>query len=278
MGNNALLAMTLMAAAGVSAVAQPAPAPPAPPPARNSMGVYVTRGPRLGVGVVDIDSERAKTLKLKETRGAEVTMVSDGTPAAKAGIHVGDVILEYNGQPVQGKEELQRLVRETPPGHQVNIGLWRNGAPLSVTATVEEGMLPNFDTETWPFNGNMPPMPAMPQMPAFDIPRMITTFQSSALGTDCETLGSNSQLADFFGVKDGLLVRSVSHNSAAEKAGVKAGDVIVKLGDTHIANNRDLSAALRSSGSSGTIPLTVIRNKHEMALNLSLQETGRERF
>jgi len=277
MGKNYLLTMTLLAGAGIAAMAQPTPPPqpPAPPRARGSMGVFVTRGPRLGVGVVDIDSDRAKALKLKEPHGAEVTMVSEGTPAAKAGIQVGDVILEYNGQPVQGKEELQRLVRETPPGHQAKIALWRNGAPLTVTATVEEGMIPNFDSNSWPFGDNMPPMPPMPSI---DIPRMVTTFQSTALGTDCETLGSDSQLAEFFGVKDGLLVRSVMRNSPAEKAGVKAGDVIVKLGDSHIATNRDLSAALRTGRSGGAVPLTVVRNKHEMALSVTLQESGREHF
>jgi serine protease Do len=277
MGTKYLLTMALLAGAGMNVMAQPTPPPqpPAPPRARGSMGVFVTRGPRLGVGVVDIDPDRAKALKLKEPHGAEVTMVSEGTPAAKAGIHVGDVILEYNGQPVQGKEELQRLVRETPPGHQVKIALWRNGAPLTVTATVEEGMIPNFDSDNWPFGANMPPMPPMPSI---DIPRMVTTFQSTALGTDCETLGPDSQLAEFFGVKDGLLVRSVMRNSPAEKAGVKAGDVIVKLGDAHIATNRDLSAALRASRSGGTIPLTVVRNKHEMALSVTLQENGREHF
>ena len=275
MGKKYLSTMMLLAGAGVTVMAQPTPpAQPVPPRAHGSM-VFAMRGPRLGVGVMDIDADRAKTLKLREIRGAEVTRVDDGTPAAKAGIKVGDVILEYNGQPVQGKEELQRLVRETPPGHQAKIALWRNGAPLTVTATVEEGMIPNFDSNSWPFGDNMPPMPPMPSI---DIPRMVTTFQSTALGTDCETLGSDSQLAEFFGVKDGLLVRSVMRNSPAEKAGVKAGDVIVKLGDSHIATNRDLSAALRTGRSGGAVPLTVVRNKHEMALSVTLQESGREHF
>jgi serine protease Do len=283
MGKKYLSTMMLLAGAGVTVMAQPTPpAQPVPPRTHGSM-VIAMRGPRLGVGVMDIDADRAKALKLREIRGAEVTRVDDGTPAAKAGIKAGDVILEYNGQPVQGTEELIRMVRETPLGRQVKVDLWRNGAPLSVMVTVEEGPLPNSDGDNWPFGGNMPSlpsMPSMPPMPYFEIPRMVTTFQSAGLGTDCESLSStsSSQLAEFFGVKDGLLVRSVVHNSPAEKAGVKAGDVIVKLGDSHIATNRELSAALRANRGNAAVPLTVVRNKHEMALTITLQDSGREHF
>jgi len=239
------------------------------------MRALVARGTYLGVGVVDVNSERAKTLTLKEPRGAEVTMVNEGTPAAKAGIKTGDVILEYNGQPVQGTTELQRLVRETPAGRQVKIELWRNGAPMAVDATVEEGK--GAYSYNWPFGDiKIPPIPAMPSI---DIPRMVTTFQTAALGVECESLASGSQLAEFFGVKDGLLVRSVSRNSVAEKAGIKAGDVIVKLGDTHTGNNRDLAAALRANRTKGAFPAAVMRNKREMALTVTLEDSGRqERF
>jgi serine protease Do len=80
-------------------------------------------GTYLGVGVVDVDSERARTLKLKEDRGVEITSVTEGGPADKAGIKQGDVVLEYNGQAVDGMTQFQRLVRETPASRQVKIGL-----------------------------------------------------------------------------------------------------------------------------------------------------------
>jgi serine protease Do len=266
--------LPLAMAGALQCVAQPTPTPA--PPRPHGMGLWVARGPRLGVGVMDIDADRAKALNLKDAHGAEVTRVEDGTPAAKAGIRAGDVIQDYNGQSVQGSEDLQRLVRETPLGRQVKISLWRNGAPVTVTATIEEGTIPNMDTDNWPFSGNMPPFPPMPPI---DIPRMVTTFQSSTLGTECEALGANPQLAEYFGVKDGLLVRSVKKESVAEKAGIKAGDVIVKIGDMRIANTRDLSAALRSvRANSTTVPMTVMRNRREVALAVNLQESGRERF
>ena len=75
----------------------------------------------------DIDADSAKKFNLKEVRGVEITQVEENSPAAKAGIKEGDVVLEYNGQPVEGGEQLSRLVRETPIGRQVKVGVWRNG-------------------------------------------------------------------------------------------------------------------------------------------------------
>ena len=63
--------------------------------------------------------------------------VDENSPAAKAGIKEGDVVLEYNGQPVEGGEQLSRLVRETPIGRQVKVGVWRNGSMQTLTAGVE---------------------------------------------------------------------------------------------------------------------------------------------
>src|SRR5579885_1924952 len=82
----------------------------------------------LGIAVRDIDPEHAKSLNVKEVRGAEITRVEDNSPAAKAGVKQGDVVLDYNGTPVEGVEQFVRMVRETPPGHTVKLVIWRNGA------------------------------------------------------------------------------------------------------------------------------------------------------
>src|SRR5690349_20232446 len=107
--------------------------------AQSTRSVQVLRNERawLGIGVKDIDAESAKKFNLKEVRGVEITNVEENSPAAKAGIKEGDVVVEYNGQPVEGGEQLSRLVRETPIGRNVKIGVWRGGSLQTIAATVE---------------------------------------------------------------------------------------------------------------------------------------------
>ncbi|HET8547906.1 MAG TPA: PDZ domain-containing protein, partial [Bryobacteraceae bacterium] len=99
--------------------------------ADNHVQVFVggaRGGSYLGIGVAEIDAERAKALSLKEEQGVEITRVEDDSPAAKAGLRVGDVVLQYNGQRVEGTEQFMRLVRETPAGREVRLLVSRNGS------------------------------------------------------------------------------------------------------------------------------------------------------
>src|SRR4051794_20311312 len=92
--------VTLWLLAGaIGCFAQPEPPQP---PRFSKVEMFGGASSFLGVGVVEVDAERAKELKLKEERGVEVKSVEDGSPAAKAGVKVGDVVLDYNGQHVEG--------------------------------------------------------------------------------------------------------------------------------------------------------------------------------
>ncbi len=221
----------------------------------------------LGIGVADITAERAKALNLKEQRGAEVTNMTPDSPASKAGIKEGDVVLEYDGTAVQGVEQLTRLVRETPVGRQVKISVWRNGAAQTLTATIEarKGTVIQSDG----FDIAVPTF----RLPAINGPFRLT-WQTPVLGIEGESLRSEQQLAEFFGVKDGVLVKSVGKNSAAEKAGVKAGDVVVKVDDTTVSSSQEITRALRALGSKRTFTVTVVRNKKEMPLTVTMEERG----
>src|SRR5262245_54536775 len=92
----------------------------------------------LGVDIQDITPERATALKLKEERGVEVTMVDADAPAGKAGIRERDVILEFNGTAVESEEQLRRLIRETPPGRTVAIGISRDGNPMKISVQLAD--------------------------------------------------------------------------------------------------------------------------------------------
>jgi len=235
-------------------------------------------GSYLGVGVADINADRAKALKLKEERGVEITRVEDNSPAAKAGLKTGDVVLEYNGQRLEGTEQFVRMVHETPEGRQVRLVVSRDGSTETVTATVtarkgggiftgEPFTGERFDNEK--FRAQMDKLQQqLRSMP--DIPRVTTSWQSGSLGVVAEPL--ESQLAEYFGVKEGVLVRSVSKDSAAEKAGVKAGDVILKIDEAKVTTPREITNAIRNLGSKSTFPVTVVRNHKEMSVSVTVSE------
>ena len=226
----------------------------------------------LGIGVENVDGERAKALNLKEERGAYVTSVMPNTPAAKAGLKESDVILEYNGRRVEGKDELIQMVRETPPGKSVKIFVGRNGALLNLWATVESHKVMESEDGGW--SVNLPTIPTLPtiNIPPIDIPRMITVMQNTTLGIEGEGLAQQPQLAEFFGVKDGVLIKSVVKGSPAERAGMKAGDVIVKIGDNKVAAWRDVASALRYAQPGRTLAVIVVRNRRETPLNVTIEE------
>ena len=246
---------------------EPQPAPPGPE------RVMVTRGSGsfLGIGVQEIDSERAKALNLREERGVEVTRVEDDSPAAKGGIKTGDVVLEYNGDKVEGVEGFMRMVRETPPGREVKLSITRNGVPQQLA--MKTGSRKTWMTTRYGDAAALElPHVDFPEINVPDVPRAFMSWRSSIVGIEAESL--DSQLAEYFGVKEGVLVRSVVRGSSAEKAGLRAGDVIVKVDDTRVTSPREISANIRSSRARKAVPVQVIRDKREVTLQLPVDDAS----
>ena len=275
MRTSSVIAFVAAALVSCSAFAQQEAAPRA----HRAQGYVVEKvsSGYLGIGGLDISPERAKALNLKEERGVEVSSLAEDGPAAKAGIKQGDVVLEFNGQPVEGTAQFQRLVRETPVGRQVKIAVWRAGALQTLTATVGENRLTTLlapGNGDWDLMPNMLAMPNMPAMPNIDIPRFNMSSQNPMLGIVGEPLGHEDQLAEFFGVQDGILVRSVKRGSAADKAGIKAGDVITKVDDSKVATSTEITRVLRGLKSKKTFGVTVVRNRKEMPLTVTIESTG----
>ncbi|HUA61739.1 MAG TPA: PDZ domain-containing protein [Verrucomicrobiae bacterium] len=236
-----------------------------------------TNGSRLGIGAQDVTADRAKVLKLKEARGVEVTMVGDNTPASRAGLRPGDAIVEFNAKPVAGLQELLRMLGGTPAGSEVKLGVWRNGHLTTIAAVTERQTYLETPAGTIDFGGvtvTIPPIPPMPPLPnvSIDIPTIVAMVHCTSLGVDEETLQPDGQLADFFGVREGVLVKAVSHDSPAEKAGMKAGDVIVKVGDSKVASTRDVNVALREARPDRSLTVMVMRNRKETSLNVNLED------
>lgn len=229
-------------------------------------------GSYLGVDTRDITPDRLADLHLKDERGVEVTMVDQDAPAGKAGLKEHDVIVTLNGSDVQSVEQLRRMIRETPPGRTVTLGVSRSGQMMTLKAELadrKKSFAYDFGSDGKKFKFNMPAMPAMPDI---DIPVSIVVVHSSMRsGLMVENL--TPQLGNFFGAKngEGVLVRSVEKGSRAEKAGFRAGDVIVKINGEPIHDSGDFSHALRSH-KDNTANISVIRDKKEQNLTITLPE------
>jgi serine protease Do len=222
----------------------------------------------LGVDIADVSPERLGELKLKEEHGAEVTMVDQDAPAGKAGLREHDVIVSLNGTAVESTAQLRRMIKETPPGRVVSLGVSRDGQPMTIKVQLAD----RRKSMAWePHMPQMPEIPQIPTMPDFDMPvSVVVVHQSARSGLMVENI--TPQLGDFFGVKggNGVLVRSVEKGSRGEKAGFRAGDVVVKVNNQPVHDTSDFTHALRSSSGGGPASVTVMREKREQNLTLTL--------
>jgi serine protease Do len=256
-----------------------APAPPAR--ATGTMQMYgLGSGSYLGVGVAEVSAERVKALKLKEERGVEVTKIDDDSPALKAGLKAGDVVLDYNGQRIEGTEQFVRMVKETPEGRQVRLLISRDGNTQTLTATIaaRKGLEPFFAAKVDQARLQADMQAAQADMQKaqekfrfqIDTPQVFMGMRSGGLGIEAESV--TAQLAEYFGVKAGVLVRSVTKDSAAAKAGMKAGDVITKVEETSVSQPQEITRALRTLQAKKTFPVIVVRNHKEVTLSVTLDE------
>ncbi len=232
----------------------------------------------LGVELREVTSETAKGMKLPAERGVVLSSIVPDSPAAKAGLKENDVVTEINGQRVEGVAQFRRMIREIPAGRTVQLTVWRDGRAqtLGVTLGKAEERRHSFRVFTpgpgapGSFTFSMPEIPAIPPM-EFDGLRFLG---QPRLGIDAEDL--NGQLGTFFGAPDGegILVREVNPGSAAEKAGLKAGDVITSVNGERVRSVGDLREKLAAKGEAKdkgqTLKLGVFRNKSEMSLTVEL--------
>jgi len=266
------------------AFAQPSAPPPPPPPGEAPRAYKVINlggsVSYLGIGVKEILGERAKELKLKEEAGIEVTRVDADSPAEKAGLKAGDAVLEYQGNRVEGSEQFVRLVRETPVGRQVKLKIVRDGNGQTITATIGERQNAIFgmsaedrkriENEVARVRERIR---VMPEVRVPDVPHAVMGWRSGMLGIDGQSV--EAQLAEFFGVKEGVLVRGVNKEMPAAKAGIKAGDIIVKVEETKVSTPREITSAIRTAKNRKPLKVTFVRQKSEMTVDVQLEDEER---
>jgi serine protease Do len=213
-------------------------------------------GSHLGVKLRDIDPDRAKVINLGDPRGVEVMGVQEGSPAEQAGIKTGDVLLSYNGENIVGAQQLGRLVSETPTGRKVKIEYWREGKVSTLTATTAGPSAIEFSNPTI--------FPGLSMIESYPMPFMVW---KTPFGVECESL--DSQLAEYFGVKRGVLIRSIVKDSPAAKAGLRAGDVVTQIGDRGVYEPKDITSYIRAERRS-FYPLTLEVTREHKSLTVKI--------
>ncbi len=181
----------------------------------------VVRG-RIAVAIGQVTKDVADSLGLPKAEGALVSNVESGGPADKAGLQPGDIILKFNGAPVDTDTDLPRMVGDTKPGTRTTVTVWRKGQsidlPITVAETPSEKTAKAGDHET----------PSPKQQPR------------NPLGVTVSDIPADQQKS--LKLKGGVQVETVE--GPAARVGLQKGDIILRIGDTDIGNTKDFQKAV----------------------------------
>ncbi len=191
----------------------------------------VTRG-RLGVMIQKITPELAKSFNLSENEGALVGDVIKGSPAERSGIERGDVIVEFDGQPVKTMEELPKLVAQTRPGSEVDVVVVRDGKRKVIRTTIDK---------------------------LEDRGREILSSKIEKMGLRVQDITPELMQSLDLDSQDGVLVADVIFDSPASSAGIRRGDVIAEINREKINNLHDFEVKMDKLGTEDTVLLLIKR-------------------
>ena len=271
-----ILSLVLLAGGGIALTRQTVtaqePAPPvATPPAPQGpqISTFMSGGTFLGVYAEDVSKENMSRYGQSQVRGVAITDVVKSSPAERAGLKKGDVILRFENEPVTSVRKLNRLVSESAPDQTARLSISRGGSEQEVTVTLGKR---SENADAWTmitppsgsFRINPKDFPNIQQFPGPG-PNGENNFRFSfgnnrRIGVSTQQL--TEQLADFFGVKGGgVLITSVNENSPAAKAGLKAGDVITAVDGENVQGPGDVARALNKK-EDGDVTLTVVRDRN----------------
>lgn len=261
-------------------------------------------GSRLGVQIRDVVKDDVAKMKLGSESGAVIEDVTESSAAAKAGLKAGDVVVQFDGETVRSASQFARLVRETPPGRTVKMSVMRGGSRVELSATPEAQSGPM----AWIGEGVRPDAEALradaerlraeierdvrerqrapreyqfrvqPRVEADALRDRLMWFGDAGplglvmgrgrLGVSIQ--GLTPELAEYFGVKDGVLVSSVEKDSPAAKAGIKAGDVITSVDGQSVADGSALVDQLRAKD--GDVSIGISRDRKALTLKATLEK------
>jgi serine protease Do len=277
-----LMGLTVAAVSVPAVQAQTRPNPQVEQRTERVQLPWAGRVSMIGVRLSDVTADQVKTYKLSKAEGAVVESVNPKSPAATAGLREKDVIVEFDGEHVRSARHLTRLVTETPAGREVALVVMRDGHRTNLHLTTEAGANTWFDPT---FGGaiDREQLREYAQEAAREmrrnLPEMIDGMRPGMatrgrLGVSIQEI--TPELAEYFGVKSGVLVASVMADSPAAKAGLKAGDVITVVNGKSVGSPRELVQALPAGEGSHDVDVTFVRDKRSHSVKATL-DPERER-
>jgi serine protease Do len=266
------LLVLILLTAGIAS-AQQSSKPPAQPPADvidDNFQFFVQGDGFLGVYAEDISKDNQSKYNLSQVRGVGVTRIVKDSPAEKAGLRQGDVIVRIDGENVTSVRKLNRVVSEIAPDQSVRMTISRAGSEQELTATMGRRSMTNT------FSGLLKNSPGAwewegPTLNNSDGPFVFNFAGGRRIGISTTEL--TKQLADYFGISggNGVLVTSVSDDGPAAKAGVKAGDVITAIDGETVDSTGDISRIINQK-KEGEVVITLVRNKSQQTLRVTPTE------
>ncbi len=225
----------------------------------------------LGVSIQEIDEGIMEASDLEDEQGVLVNEVFEESPAEKAGLKSGDVITKFRGTEIKGISHFVGLVHESEPGEKVTLTLIRDGKTKEVDVEIGErpyekhhielfgdGKHPKFEhREAWPHSYSF----------------STSWFGGGYIGVRIQDM--NDQLADALGLKEanGALVIEAEEDGPAYEAGIRGGDVIVKVDGEEIADSDDLRSVIGEKEEGDEVEVTVYRNKKEKSFKVAVSES-----
>jgi len=237
--------------------------------ARSARGMMTLAGRGAEIGVRIAESP---------TGGVAIEDVRPDSPADKAGLKRGDVVVEFDAEHVRSVRQFSRLVAETPPGRTVNATVMRDGQKKDIRITPSEGRGAAMQIDGDRLRGLAGDLGRLgDRMPPFDFNFDFDVPGGPSgrrLGVTVNEL--TDQLAQYFGAKEGLLVASVAEGSAASRAGLKAGDVITSINGRPVRSRDDLTRSLRNADSDD-LTIVVMRDRKESTVKATIDPPRRTR-
>jgi len=224
-------------------------------------------GAWLGVSVTDVTKKIVEEKHLSSREGALVSDVVENSPAEKAGIREGDVIVRFDDRDVEDSDGLVRAVRRSDAGDKVKIVIDRKGKSKTLTATLKKTRKGNS------FAFRVPSVPRIAPVPREQFHMRFPGYERPA-GLSMQDLGK--QLGEFLEIpgKRGVLVTSVSRKSDGEKAGIKAGDVIVRVNGITVRDVEDCLDEIRDADDN-KIGLDLIRRGKPVKVTVTIESSDR---